>query len=128
MVQALVWISSYIVSNLAVDIWNLLAWVKWGWKMVKVNNLPHTTQASTSGLVVRALGWIACLIGSNPASYCWKYFALKLRLKFGKVNNLPPSTQAWTSGLVVQALAWITSLIGSNLVVKAVAADFLAGN
>ena len=87
--------------------------------MVKVNNLLHTTQASTSGLVVRALVWIVSLIGSNSASYCWKYFALKLRLKFAKVNNLPPSTQALMSGLVVQTLAWITSWIGSNLVMKA---------
>ena len=37
--------------------------------MAKVKNLARTTQASTSGLVVRALVLIACLIGSNPASY-----------------------------------------------------------
>ena len=96
--------------------------------MLKFNNLPHPTQASTSGLVVRALVWIASLIGSNSASYCCIYFALKLRLKFAKVINLPLTTQTWTSGLVVQALGWITSWIDSNLVVKAVAADFLAWN
>ena len=46
-----------------------------------------------------------------------------------KINNLPPTTQAWTSsGLVVQALGWITSWIDSDLVVKAIAADFLAWN
>ena len=46
-------------------------------KLFKVNDLPLSLQAETSGLVVQALVLIISEFGSNPATHSCKYFCVK---------------------------------------------------